>query len=345
MATMQEMRARARTRVKSQCRVCPVCNGRACAGEIPGMGGIGTGSGFHNNIAALAAYTLNMRVLHDANTPDIACTLWERKLALPVLAAPMGSVRRNIGGDMDNAVFTRKLIEGCAKAGTLAGVGDLPEIAEFAEYMDNAKGFGKTVVPFIKPWGKDAVVRRFDLAAEAGCDICGMDVDAAGLPQLRSLPAPAGVKTPGELADIVKAAHERKIRFIVKGVMTADEAVIAADAGADAIIVSNHGGRVLDHTAGAAAVLEGIADAVGHRLVVMADGGIRTGVDVLKILALGAKAALICRPVAVIVHGDEEKGVPAYFDMIGSELSQAMRLTGCKNLASIGGRVLLAKKD
>lgn len=340
MSTMMEMRKAARERVKSHCRVCPVCDGRACAGEIPGMGGIGTGSAFRNNIVALAAYKLNMRVMHDANTPDVSRTLWDRELSLPVFAAPVGNVRQNLGSDMDNADYVRKLIAGCMKAGTLAGVGDVPEITEFARYMGYAKGYGKTVVPFIKPWGTEAVARRFDLAAEAGCDICGMDVDAAGLPHLRSLPTPAGVKTPKEMAGIIKAAHERAIKFIVKGVMTADEAVIAADAGADAIIVSNHGGRVLDHTAGAAEVLEGIAEAVGDRLVVMADGGIRSGVDVLKILALGAKVALICRPVAVMVHGDEEEGVPAYFAMIKSELAQAMQLTGCKDLASVTERVL-----
>lgn len=341
MPTMQEMRKIARERVKTKCRVCPVCDGRACAGEIPGMGGIGTGSAFKNNITALAAHKLNMRVMHEANSPDVSCKLWDRDLALPVLAAPVGNVRQNLGSDMDNADYTRKLIEGCVKAGTLAGIGDVPELDVFAQYMDLAKEYGKTVVPFIKPWVADAVAKRFDLAAEAGCDICGMDVDAAGLPHLRSLPEPAGVKTPKEMAAIIKAAHERKIRFIVKGVMTVDEAVIAADAGADAIIVSNHGGRVLDHTAGAAEVLEGIAEAVGSRLVVMVDGGIRTGVDVLKVLALGAKFSLICRPVSVMVHGDEEEGVPAYFNMIKSELSQAMQLTGCKDLASVTRRVLL----
>ncbi|CAK7000656.1 MAG: L-lactate dehydrogenase [Desulfovibrio sp.] len=341
MATMQELRKTARERVKSKCRVCPVCDGRACAGEIPGMGGIGTGSAFRNNITALAAFKLNMRVMHEANTPDVSCTLWDRKLSLPVLAAPVGNVQQNLGSDMDNADYTRKLIEGCVKAGTLAGIGDVPELDLFAKYMKLAGEYSKNVIPFIKPWVTDAVAKRFDLAAEAGCDICGMDVDAAGLPHLRSLPTPAGVKTPKEMAEIIKAAHDRKIKFIVKGVMTADEAVIAADAGADAIIVSNHGGRVLDHAAGAAEVLEGIAEAVGHRLVVMADGGIRTGVDVLKILALGAKVSLICRPVAVILHGDENEAVPAYFTMIRSELSQAMQLTGCNDLASVTRRILL----
>ncbi|MCC8195163.1 MAG: alpha-hydroxy-acid oxidizing protein, partial [Deltaproteobacteria bacterium] len=202
------------------------------------------------------------------------------------------------------------------------------------------KGRGKSVVPFIKPWGKDAVAERLDIAREAGCDICGMDVDAAGLTILRTLAAPVAVKTPDELAEIIDLVHQRGMKFIVKGIMTVDEAEDAVDAGTDAVLVSNHGGRVLDCTPGTAEVLPEIAEAVGDRTLVMVDGGIRSGTDVLKVLALGAKAALVCRPVAVMLHGDEENGVPAYFAGLREELAQAMRLTGCKDLASIDANVV-----
>jgi isopentenyl diphosphate isomerase/L-lactate dehydrogenase-like FMN-dependent dehydrogenase len=167
-----------------------------------------------------------------------------------------------------------------------------------------------------------------------------MDVDAAGLTVLRRRGTPVSTQKPEELAEVIKLAHSRGIKFIVKGVMAVDEAVIAADAGADAVLVSNHGGRVLDHCPGTAEVLPAIADAVGGRVIVMVDGGVRTGADVLKVLALGAKLALICRPVVVAVHGDEQNGVVKYFAQLQDELSQAMRLTGCANLESITRRVL-----
>ncbi|SBW04534.1 FMN-dependent alpha-hydroxy acid dehydrogenase [uncultured delta proteobacterium] len=338
--TIQEIRSKARERVKTRCRVCPVCDGKACAGEVPGMGGIGTGMGFRNNVTALASWRLNMRVLHDANSPDTGLELWGRKLSLPVFAAPVGTVGRNLGSGMPDEEYVGHLIHGCVAAGTLASTGDVPDIEMFRKFMAQVKGRGKSVVPFIKPWNKDAVAARFDVAREAGCDICGMDVDAAGLTILRTLAAPVSVKTPGELAEIIALAHQRGMKFIVKGIMTVDEAEAAAEAGADAIIVSNHGGRVLDWTPGTAEVLPEIAETVGDRTVVMVDGGIRTGADVLKVLALGAKAALICRPVAVMLHGDEEGGVPAYFAGIQDELAQAMRLTGCHDLASIDANVV-----
>ena len=337
---MQDIRNKARERVRSRCRVCPVCDGKACAGEVPGMGGIGTGMSFRNNVTALAEYRLNMRVLHGANSPDTTMELWGRKLVLPVFAAPVGTVGRNLGSGMPDDEYVGHLIDGCTVAGTLASTGDVPDLGGFAAFMAQVKGRGKSVVPFIKPWSKDAVAARLDLATQAGCDICGMDVDAAGLSILRTLAAPVAVKTVSQLADIIALAHQRGMKFIVKGIMTVDEAHLAAEAGADAVLVSNHGGRVLDYTPGTAEVLPEIAEAVGEQTIVMVDGGIRTGVDVLKCLALGAKAALICRPLAVMLHGDEEKGVPVYFAAIQDQLAQAMRLTGCSDLAAVNVEVV-----
>ena len=337
---MHEIRKQAREHVKARCRVCPTCNGKVCAGEVPGMGGIGTGVSFQNNITALAQHRLVMRVLHGANEPDTSCELWGRKLALPLLAAPIGSVKNNLGSDLSDAEYAKVLISGCVAANTLAGVGDTADPATYKLGLDAIEGRGRFVVPFIKPWGLDEVCERLDMAKEAGCDVCGMDVDAAGLTILRRLAAPVSTRTPVELAAIIKEAHKRNFKFIVKGIMAADEAVIAADAGADAVLVSNHGGRVLDHTPGTAEVLPAIAEAVGKRVIVMLDGGIRTGSDVLKALALGAHITLACRPVAIAAHGDPEKGVERCFAVFKEELAQAMRLTGCKTVKDVGPRVL-----
>lgn len=337
---MKDIRQKARERIKSHCKVCAICDGRVCAGQVPGIGGIGTGASFQNNVAAFAELRLAMRVLHGANEPDTRCTLWGRELALPVLAAPIGSVKKNLGSDLSEGDYSELVISGCVQAGTLAGIGDTAKPETFKQGLDQIGDRGRQVIPFIKPWAPDEVATRMDMVAAAGCDACGMDVDAAGLTILRRLAAPVSTRTPQELTAFIKLAHERKLKFIVKGIMTVDEARIAADAGADAVLVSNHGGRVLDHTPGTAEVLPGIADAIGRQCLVMVDGGVRTGADVLKALALGAHIALICRPVAVAAHGGGAEGVARYFDVIRDELSQCMRLTGCKDLGSIGAHVL-----
>jgi len=305
------------------------------------MGGIGTGLSFQNNVTALAKHRLLMRVLHDANEPDTTMELWGRTLALPVLAAPVGSVAVNLGSDMSDADYAGFLIRGCCAANTLASVGDGLDAATFEKNISVIGDGSASVIAFIKPWAAQAEIStRLEMAVKAGISICGMDVDAAGLTVLRRRGTPVSTQTPEGLAQVIKLAHARGIKFIVKGVMTVDEAVLAADAGADAVLVSNHGGRVLDHCPGTAEVLPAIAEAVGERVVVMMDGGVRTGADVLKALALGAKLTLICRPVVVAVHGDEQNGVVKYFAQIQDELAQAMRLTGCANLGAISRRIL-----
>lgn len=337
---MQEVWKQARERVKAKCRVCPVCDGRACAGDVPGMGGIGSGASFQNNVKAFAALRLNMRVLHKANDPDTTVELWGRRLSMPVLVAPVGSVAANLGSGMADKDYLHSVIKGSLAAGTMASVGDLPALENFSLSMSSLGAEGRMVVPFIKPWPLSEVEKRLDLAREHGCDVCGMDVDAAGLTILRRAAAPVSAKSPAELEKIVKLAHARGFKFIIKGIMTPDEAIIAVRCGADAVLVSNHGGRVLDATPGTAEALPAIAEAVGGQTVIMLDGGVRSGADVLKALALGANFVLICRPVLIAVHGDEENGAFKYLSMIQDELAQAMRLTGCKDVASVTRRVL-----
>ncbi|MDR1952623.1 MAG: alpha-hydroxy-acid oxidizing protein [Elusimicrobiota bacterium] len=325
---------------KEKCKVCPVCNGVACGGLIPGMGGIGSGATFRNNIEALARKKLVMRVIHDANTPNCEIDLWGRKLSLPVLVAPIGDIVSQISGDLEIPQYTSHLIDGCVAAGTLASIGDLIGFQPFASAIEQIKGRGKSVIPFIKTWIHDEFVKKLEISAKAGCDICGTDVDSAGLAGLRNSPAPVNVWTPKDLTTYIKKAHGLGMKYIVKGIMTVDEAKIAIDCGADAVLVSNHGGRVLDYGQGTAEVLPEIANAVGKQTIIMIDGGIRSGADVLKALALGAKVVLICRPAAIAVHGDNQKGLSAYLESIKAGLLHCMRMTGCKDLQSISGNVI-----
>ena len=159
-----------------------------------------------------------------------------------------------------------------------------------------------------------------------------MDIDAAGLPFLQNLNPPAGSKSVEELRAIREAAG---VPFIVKGVMTVKGALKAKEAGAEAIVVSNHGGRVLDQCPATAEVLEEIADAVGDSMKILVDGGIRSGTDVFKALALGADAAIIARPFVTAVYGGAREGVESYINKIGSELKDTMAMCGVASLAEI----------
>ncbi|HET8880632.1 MAG TPA: FMN-dependent L-lactate dehydrogenase LldD [Solimonas sp.] len=129
--------------------------------------------------------------------------------------------------------------------------------------------------------------------------------------------------------------------LIVKGILDADDARAAVQIGADGIVVSNHGGRQLDGVPSSARALPAIADAVGDRLTVLADGGVRSGLDVVRMLALGARGVMLGRAWAYALAGAGEAGVRHVLDLIAAEMRVAMALTGCVKIADIGRDALV----
>lgn len=334
---LSELRRRAKERMGGICRVCRVCDGRACAGEVPGMGGIGTGAGFIRNAEALAEIKLNMRVLHDVAEPELGVTLFGIPLELPVLGAPVAGVKINFREIISEADLAAAMVGGCLDAGTLAMTGDGGHPEVFESGIAAIREAGGRGIPIIKPGPNGDIIRKFRAAEAAGAPAVGIDVDAAGLVNMRLLGAPVGPKSP---QDVRELAESTSLPLILKGIMTPDEAEIAAECGAAAIVVSNHGGRALDHTPGVAEVLPGIARAVKGRIIVFADGAVRSGVDVLKYLALGADAVLVGRPLAVGAFGAGRAGVARTVAAIRDELRVAMILTGSPRIRAIGPQVL-----
>lgn len=193
----------------------------------------------------------------------------------------------------------------------------------------NADGVG---IPTVKPWNIDTIREKIKLVKESGAFAVAMDIDAAGLPFLKNLTPPAGSKTVEELREIIEMVD---VPFIIKGIMTAKGALKAKEAGASAIVVSNHGGRVLDGCPATAEVLEEISDAVNGSMKIFVDGGIRSGADVFRALALGADGVIIARPFVTAVYGGAEEGVYSYIDKIGAELNDTMKMCGVSRLSEI----------
>jgi 4-hydroxymandelate oxidase len=135
--------------------------------------------------------------------------------------------------------------------------------------------------------------------------------------------------------DVAQLASESPLPVVVKGVLTAQAAGLAADHGARAVVVSNHGGRQLDTVPAGADALVEVADAVGDRLDVVVDGGIRRGSDVLKALALGARAVMVGRPVLWGLAVGGEQGARAVLELLLSELDTAQALAGAPVAAEL----------
>ena len=332
-----DYRDKAKERMKGYCRVCPVCDGRACVGEVPGMGGLGTGATFKANIEALAERRFNMRTVHDSAAPELGVRLLGLDLSIPVLAAPIGGVSFNMGGQITEEQYVDSILGGCKAQGTIGCAGDGAPDFIIEASLKGVAALGGHGIPFIKPWEDEEFFAKVGRAKDAGAAIIGMDIDAAGLVTLAKMGRPVSPKSPAKLADMISKTG---LPFILKGVMTPDEARLAADAGAAAIVVSNHGGRVLDFAPGTADVLASVAQAVGDRCAVLVDGGVRTGVDVLKMLALGADAVLMGRPFSVAAVGGLQEGVETLLERLRGELTSAMVLTGTARADAVDPGIL-----
>jgi L-lactate dehydrogenase (cytochrome) len=129
--------------------------------------------------------------------------------------------------------------------------------------------------------------------------------------------------------------------LIIKGILDVGDARAAADVGADGLVVSNHGGRQLDGTPSTARALPPIAAAVGDRLTVLADGGVRSGLDVIRMLALGAKGVLLGRAWVYALAAAGEAGVSHMLDLVAAEIRVALSLTGCTRVSDISEDILV----
>ena len=330
--TYQEILANARTCMGPYCKSCPTCNGLACKNTVPGPGAKGIGTGFIRNYQKWQELCVNMDTICENKPVDTSFALFGHKVDIPVFAAPVGAMQLHYGDKYDDLTYNDILVSACAQAGIAAFTGDGTNPAVMEAAAEALKKNGGCGVPTVKPWNTDTIREKMELVKAADPFAIAMDIDAAGLPFLKNLTPPAGSKTVEELKEIAAMAGKP---FILKGIMTVSGALKALEAGASGIVVSNHGGRVLDQCPATAEVLPAIVDAVGGRMTVLVDGGIRTGMDVFKALALGADAVLIGRPFVNMVYGGGAEGVQVYVDKLKAELADTMAMCGAHSLSDI----------
>lgn len=331
MKTWEEVYANAKALCK-KCRCCPVCNGLACRGETPGPGGKGSGSAFVRNTEMLKKIFITMDTITSNEEINTTADFFGHPVSLPVYAAPISGIKTNYGADMEDLAYTKALVSGCLKAGTLAFTGDGMHDDMFKGPMEIVKDHNGYGIPTIKPWSEEHMKWRIDLAVEGNALAIASDIDASGLTNLRTSKIPVGFKTVEELRKLKELS---RVPVILKGILSVKGAMKALEAGVDGIIVSNHGGRVLDDCLSGIEVLEDIVKAVDGRMKIFVDGGIRSGNDVFKALALGADGVLIGRPVSHAVIGGGEEGIQTYMQKIQLELKEAMAMSGCKTIADI----------
>ena len=344
----------AREVMKPSCYVCKVCNGTACAGRFTNsleMGAKGSNAGFINSCKALNDIRIELDVVHDDYEPDTSIELFGRHFDLPVFASPIAKILTDYELKSpyfnNNDAYARALIEGCYEAGGMAWLGDNKAEGYFSGQIAPIKDVQGVGVPTIKPWAdREEFWKRVEWSLEKGVMAIATDLDAIGLGYQYS--GDVGSKREGvcarskeELREIVQSVN---VPVVVKGIMSVKAAVKVAEAGAYGILISNHGGNVVEGSCAPCDVVEEISRAVGGSLKIFADGGVRSGEDVFKMLALGADAVGIGRPYVVSVYGGGKQGAYIYTQKIYWELQNIMRLANCRTLKDITRDKLICYK-
>lgn len=322
----RDVLAKARERLYPTCRVCPVCDGVACSGDPGGIAGAGSGMSFQNNFTALQRVRLVMRTVHDVARADPSTTIFGHKISFPAVCAPMGPAGTRFGKGIPVLDWFEALLGGSNAAGTLGAVGDDPRypaedvksrLAVLARYQ------GKALYNS-KPAPNPAILKWLPLIEDSGAAWLSIDVDS-------------GPKSVAQLRELVKAF---KIPIVVKGIMTLEDALKCVDAGVAGIAVSNHGGRRLDHTPGAAEVLPAIAAKLKGQIPILADGCVQSGCDVLKYLALGADVVMVGRHLLRAAYGGGADGVALFMNRMRAEFQSAMVLTGVPTVPAINRSIV-----
>ncbi len=277
------------------------------------------------NRSALERIFLKMRVLHGLEKVSTEARILGRRVKTPVMVAPFANMK-SLHPDAELAIA-----RGAAKAGAMMFLGQvssaLPE--------EVVREGGGCVAWIGEPLNNRDTLRRAMREAEgAGCCAVGICADDFMGVKIRDHLKPLGNRSLSAAA-LGELRCETTLPFVVKGIMTLEDALAAVAAGVSAVVISNHGGRVLDCCQAATEVLPAIVEAIGARVEVFVDGGFRRGTDVLKALALGARGVLVGRPVCWGLAAAGAQGVARVLQIITDELSRAMMLTNTPDVTKV----------
>ncbi len=316
-------------------------------------GGAGSERTLRENVAAFSRYRLRQRVLCGIESVSTATTVLGQELAFPLLVAPTAYMRRahedgeegmaraaaTVGAGMCLSTFATT-----SAAAITAVAPNLPRFLQVYVYRD--RGVTREIIDMAIDAGFSGLFLTVDLPVVGSRDRerrIAWEFPEDDLPMVvfakeRGLDAHGTVPVDPALDwnYLEQLCESVTVPIVVKGVLEVEDAVLAAEHGAAGVVVSNHGGRQLDAVSPTIEALGAIAEAVGDRVEVLFDGGIRRGTDIALALALGARAVLAGRAPLWGLAAGGEAGARTVLELLRDELATALHLMGCASVGDVG---------
>ena len=308
-------------------------------------GGAGDELTLRDNVAAWRRWQLRPRMLVGVDACTTATTVLGQEVSMPLLVAPV-AFQRVAHPDGEMAMARAAKVAGTIMCLSTLATTTQAELAQtgaprwFQLYVFRDEGVTRDLIAQAREHGFGALVLTID-APVRGRRERDVRTTFTVPDDLRIAPLGHGGITPREVFDLISSsltwrdveriAEEAQMPLLVKGVLTAEDAQLACEHGAAGIVVSNHGGRQLDGVSATVDALPEVVEAVGGRVEVLVDGGIRRGTDVVKALALGARAVLVGRAPIWGLAAAGEEGALAVLELLRAELLGVLQLVGCRS--------------
>ncbi len=310
-----------------RCKVCKVCDGMGCIGELPGMGGANKNESFIANYYDLRKLPLKIELL--SNSPlKFNNNLFDKDLSFPIGIAPISGVISNMGGVIDEEEYYLAILQGAIESKIIGFIGDGSSNDKYLQMAGILEKVNYDGIITLKPRiPLELMVKKFEFFKDKPIKAIAIDIDSLILPTMKK----SDVKISRYTIDDIKILRDSTDKkLIIKGISNTFDCIKLAKYGIDSVIISNHGGRSLSSMESTIKILQKIDIEFIKKefpnFLIGFDGGVRNGEDIIKVLLFGVDYVLIGRPFAIYAMGGGKEGVKFLANKFKTEFFDTLKL-------------------
>lgn len=310
-----------------RCKVCKVCDGLGCIGELPGMGGAYRNEAFISNYYDLRKIPLKIELLSN-NSYNFKSELFNQNVEIPIGIAPISGVASNLGGVLDEDEYYTSILQGAMESKILGFIGDGSSDEKYLFMAKILEKTGYNGIITLKPrYPLEKMIKKLKFFESTPISAIAIDLDSLILPTMKK----SDVKIEKySVDDIIKLRDSTTKKIIIKGISNTYDCIKLAKYGINSVIISNHGGRSLSSMLSTIKILQTIDIEFIKReypeFLIGFDGGIRNGEDIVKVLLHNVDYVLIGRPFAIYAAGGGKEGIKFLANRLISEFKDTLKM-------------------